>query len=260
MANDIMSYDKEWAEAARAFVAKEPMQSTGQLLSIKGGILRYGDQAMPGNQALVVVLDSVHENTYFDSRYDPDNPTAPTCYAFGSGDAEMAPHPSMAAFPEYFKPQSETCTGCKWNQFGSANTGRGKACQNRRRLAMLPAGLYTPRKGSRDFDVELFEDAQHYESAEAVFIKLPATSVRAYSDYVAQVDAAFHRPPFGVFTRIGVEPHPKWQYTVTFQTVDKLPDILAQVLFKRHGAAAAQLVRSYTPPQEPTAPQNAWRR
>jgi hypothetical protein len=67
----------------------------------------------------------------------------------------MGPHPSMQADAN-FQPQSDLCKTCEHNQWGSADKGRGKACQNRRRLTMIPAGVFMPKRGSRDFDLEIF--------------------------------------------------------------------------------------------------------
>lgn len=252
MANEITNYDDAYAQrAARA--TKQEQLRTGTFLSTRGGILKVGEQEMPGNQACVVILDWVRENTYYEGRFDPDAPAPPTCYAFARGPEEeeaMGPHESMQADLTYFKPQNATCRGCAMNEWGSADKGRGKACQNRRRLTVIPAGVFVPKRGSRDFDLEVFDDVAHYEQADVAFMKLPVTSVENWAKFVNQIGASVNRSPDGVFTRIFTEPHPKWQYTVNFELIEKVPVELAAVMIRRADAAQAAEMQGYLPPQE----------
>lgn len=55
------------------------------------------------------------------------------------------------------------CATCPLNQWGSAGDGRGKACQNKRRIYLLRDGDLFP-----------------------VLLTLPSTSIRNFSDYVAK--------------------------------------------------------------------------
>lgn len=259
--NQIVSYDEEWAKRAQAYAEQEKL-SGGTFLSTRSGVLSFGDEELPGNQACVIVLDAVLENTYYGAKFDPNEAAAPVCYAFGRGDTavdDMGPHPSMQQYPEQFVPQSATCLGCPQNEFGTADTGRGKACQNRRRLALIPAGFYKPRKGSRDFDLELFEDEKHFQTADIAFVKLPPTSVKNWSKYVQTVSATMHRPPFGVITRLFLEPHPKHQYHVHFEPVEQVPDTLAHTIMARADEAQRVIVTGYRPPEERQAPSGSLR-
>ena|ERR1700722_17833639 len=250
----ITTYDKVWAEQAERAASQEQLNS-GVILSARGGTLQVGEEVLPGNQAAVIILDSVFENTLYEDKFDPDNPTPPICYAFGrgvEGQEDMAPHESMQADLAYFKPQHATCKGCKWNEWGSADQGRGKACQNRRRLALIPAGYYQPKRGSRDFDLQLFDDPKHFQTADMVFAKLPVMSVKNWSKYVNQIATNFHRPPHGVITRLFLEPDPQSQFRFDFEIIEELPDDLAQVIMDRHDAAVKQVIQGYKPPMERT--------
>lgn len=253
--NDLVSYDQQWAEQAKQVQREEPQQAGG-FLTIRGGILKYGDDVLPGNQACVVVIDAYRENTYYPGKYDPENASPPACYAFGRGPEPMFPHESMQAHPDVFQPQHvadgevKGCEGCPRNEWGSAETGRGKACKNRRRLICLPAGYFAPRKGSRDFDLELFTDPDHFATADTASLKLPVTSGKNWAKYVNQVAATTHRPFFGVFTRVYVEPDPKSQYRVMFEMVDLVPNELAEAVMSRHEAEAAKPFEGYQPPSD----------
>jgi hypothetical protein len=247
--NALVDINKKWEAQAQKAVAEVPA-SGGTFLSIKGGILTFGDIVMPGNQVCVVILDAILENTAYEGKYDPDNKAPPICYAFSrlDGQKDMAPHPSMENFPDYFVPQSESCATCPLNEYGSADTGRGKACQNRARLALLPAGTFMPKPRSRDFDLDIYTDAAHYQTADIAHIKLPVLSVKNYFKFVNDVAAAHNRPPHGVIARIFVEPDPKAQFKICFEMLEKVPDELAEIVMARNEEAMAQKIGGYQPP------------
>ena len=244
----LVNYDEEYAKQAARYAEQEQLAG-GTFLSIKGGTLTLGEETLPGNQACVIILDAVLENTFYGSRYVEGNVNPPVCYAFARGDEPLAPHHSMQTDLNYFQPQSNDCASCQWNQYGSADVGKGKACQNRRRLAILPAGFYTPRRGSRDFDLEYFNDPKHYAKADVFFIKLPVLSVKNFSKYTQLLAAPpIRRPPFGVITRMFVEPDQKAQYMVHFEMLEAVPPELFDAIQARQIEAARSVVKGYLPP------------
>ena len=255
----LTNYDKAWADQQEQY-AYQPKAANGTFLSTRSGILTYGEETLPGNQACVIILHAQRENTYYPDKFVEGEAVSPTCYAFGQYAADMAPHESMQVDLNYFKPQSDTCQSCKWNEWGSADTGRGKACQNRSRLALIPAGYYATRKGSRDFDLDIFNDPKHFQKVDIAYIKLPVTSVANWDKYVASVAANNHRPPHGVITRMFLEPDPKSQYKVWFELVEEVPDELASLVMERAAQAAAIPVQGYQVPEEPApVPQGSLR-
>lgn len=256
--NALVPISERWAEQAQQAQHEEPV-GEGLFVSLKSGVMSVNDEELPGNQMYVVIIDHYRENTYFEGRYDPDVKAPPKCYAFarGADGDDMGPHESMqlSLAPEgYFEPQNDVCRTCPKNEWGTADTGRGKACQNRRRLVLLPAGYCEPKKGSRDFDVRLFTDAAHYQTADEAMLKLPVTSSKEFSKYVSQLGAQFQRPPHGVITRIFVEPDPKTQFRVGFEMVEEVPDDLAQIIMDRNAVCREREWRGYQPPSD-DAPQ-----
>lgn len=258
--NQIVNYDAEWAKAAQAYAERERLQG-GTFLSVKGGILSYGDVEMPGNQACVIVLDSVYEKTYYGQTYDPDNAAAPVCYSFANDPDEVTgPHISMKTDLSYFHPQSSLCKDCPHNIFGTAEKGKGKACQDRRRLALIPAGYYAKPAGSRELNLQLFTDPKHFQTAEIAFIKLPVMSVKGWSKYVTQLTSSMNIPPFAAITRLFIEPDTKAQYKVHFEVIDKLPVELAPIIMARVAEAQKSIITGYKPPEaKPAAPQGSLR-
>lgn len=250
-------YEEKWR--AEAAVAADSEQRASFQMKTRGGVLAVGDDQLPGNQACVIILDHFRENSYFDKTiaFDEKNPLPPICYAYGRDNDEMAPHPGMQVDLEWFEPQHECCGGdgsgnslCPRNKWSSADQGRGKACQNRRRLIMIPAGYFEPKRGSRDFDLHIFEDAKHFEQADSVTLRMPVTSVENWAKYVSQLSSAHRRPPHGVFTRVFIEPHPKTQFKVCFEFLDLVPDDLAEIIFTRHDQSLEVPYPPYTPPTQ----------
>lgn len=248
---NIVNYKEKLKQQAQDAVRQEQV-SGGTMLSTRGGILTYGDETLPGNQACVIILDSVKENTYYTAKFDPDQPAAPVCYAFGRGPAgedAMAPHESMQTDLTYFKPQADECGKCPWNEWGSADKGKGKACQNRRRLALIPAGFYEAKRGSRDLALNMFTDPGDFKTAEIAHIKLPVLSVKNYGDYLDQLLQTVQLPAHGVFTRLYVEPDAKAQYKVCFEFLEEVPDALLEVIMARHEEALNAPFKGYMAPE-----------
>lgn len=247
----VVNYDAAYAALAVQQQQDNPV-SGGLSISMQGGILSYQEAELAGNQMAMVVLDSIYENTYFPGAYDPDNRVPPTCYAFARGKAEanvMGPHESMADHLDYFDPQSDTCGTCQWSVFGSADVGRGKACKEKRRLMMIPAGWYQPVKPkSKDLDLHLFDDPKEFESADLIRMTIPVLSVANWSKYVQAVTATHNLPTCAVVTRIWLEPDAKAPFKVHFEMVEKLPPEMAQVILAKQEQAMQQIITAYQPP------------
>jgi hypothetical protein len=249
MGKQLAKYDPNWAAYAEQYAQEE--RGSGNLqVSTRGGVLRVGEDEMPGNRICVLIMDSVHENTYYGKRFDPDNILPPICFAIGRDARELAPHEAMDDH-DYFQPQADSCAECPMAEWGSSDTGRGKACSNRRRLLVMPAGAYTKVKGSRgEYELEIFDDEAHFEQADMAVLKLPVTSVKNYTKFVQLVAKRYGRPPFGVYAEIYIEPDPKSQYKVCFDLIEEVPDELAEVITARHEEAKDMIEEPYSPPMD----------
>jgi len=219
--------------AAYAVEAVKAEEVSGTFITVRGGVLQFNKQPIAGNKLDVIVADAVLENVYYEDDFDPDAPASPVCYAFGRTEEEMAPHPKAE------KPQHPTCAGCPMNEFGTAAKGKGKACKNTRRLAVLPAGA-----------ADLTADK--VLSNEVAYLKLPVTSVKNWSTYVNKVSAMHRRPPFGVVTEISVTPDPKTQFKVNFETRALVGEDLADAAISRHDEQRELIMFAY-PANKPAA-------
>jgi hypothetical protein len=242
-ANLPTTYDQKMAEAAQRYAKREVV--SGDYISLRGGLISVDGYNPPGNQLCVVVLDSATERSFFKDRFDDSNMTPPNCYAVAYDDSDLSPE-----MPDHswFQRQADACASCWANEWGSGQ-GKGKACKERRRLLLLPAGQFTPA-GKGDFDLEVFEDPDHFSNAKPYIMKTPVTSTRSWSEYVQQI-AALQRPPLGVYTRIFLENDAKNQFRVCFEMIDTIDDnAILDVLFKRNEQAQSTLLRGYEPPKE----------
>lgn len=248
---DLVDYEAEMLAQAKLATEAEKLSGGGKFFSTQAGILSFDGTPLPGNQMAVIILDSIAENVFYGSTYDPDNRAPPKCFAFSrdeDGDEqELAPHPIVDKEEDTFERQSDECDGCPQNEWGSAEKGRGKACGNRRRLAVIPAGSFVSQGKGKGFELELFEDPDIFEKADLAFLKLPVMSVKAYSRFVHSVADEFARPPHGVIARIWLEPDQRSQFKVEFEVLEKVDKDLLPIIMKRNKAAKKEIAFPYTP-------------
>ena len=223
----VANWEEEFERDAKAAAAQEANTGGGSFFSTRAGVLAVDGQSIPNNEMAVLIIDGILENVYYGEKFDPDDITPPLCFAFGRDEADLTPH---AAVVTNGTAQHAMCKGCEKNEFGSSDTGKGKACSNRRRLAVLPAGNFDKKTG--EFTPIL--DADHYTKTEVRYLKVPPTSIGAYAAYVKQLNAGVRRPPHGMFTKISLRPHAKKQFEMVFEAIDRVPGEIVGAIMERH--------------------------
>jgi hypothetical protein len=226
----LAKWDEELAKQAQVAAGMEQGTGTGQFFSLKAGVLAFAGSPFPGNELACVIADGVLENVYYEGKYVEGVANAPKCFAFGRDEAAMEPHEVCVKAKTA---QCDACRECRMNQWASAETGKGKACRNSRRLALIPAGSFDAQGR-----LELIEDEEHYRGAELAYLRLPVTSVKGYAAYVKQLAATLKRPPHGVITRVKVVPDQQTQFKVVFSAIQPVPDAVMGVIMQRHAEAA----------------------
>lgn len=248
---DIVDWEKEMeAQAALAAGATRATGGGGKFFSMKAGVLAFDGNNMPGNRMAAIVIAATLENSYYDKPYTEGEKASPVCFAFAQHEEALEPH-SAVDNDAYFERQHDVCNGCPRNEWGSARTGRGKACSNVQRLALIPAGSYSEKGSGRAKTLEfdgLIEDDDHYAKADVAFMKLPVMSVKNYSAWVKEVASTLKRPPHGVFVEIWLEPDPKSQFKVMFEVIDKVPPALLKTIMARHQREQEAIDFPYQPP------------
>jgi hypothetical protein len=197
----------------------EKSVTTGSFISLKSGTMSYGGNPIENNELDVIIIDAILENSFFPGKYDPKTPQSPICYAFGRADEDMKPHENVE------EPEAEACDGCPHNEWGSADVGRGKACKNVRRVAVILADV-------------LEKGAEAIADAEVAYLKVPVTSVKAWAGYVNKL-ASVDKPTLKFITKISVVGDDDTQFKVNFTAVEELQDpaILEALLDKADAVA-----------------------
>lgn len=229
----LVNWDKELADAAAAAKGTAAAASGGaNRISIQGGTLTLDGNEVPHNQLVCVIADFVMENKFYTTEFDPDNPSSPDCYAFGRKLDELGPHDDAE------DKQNETCAGCKNNEWGSSDKGRGKACRNTYKLLLVPAGRLDDRG--------MFEAPEDDEDmkGELYSLSIPPTSLKAFSAYVDTLSGRL-RPPWAVFTKVSVKGDKKNQVAVSFQAVGDVPPEFLQTAKDRNKEAARTIETPY---------------
>lgn len=225
--------DWEKELAAHAAEASEQLSGTGggSFISTRGGRFTFQDAELP-TPLRVVILGSLRENNYYEGDFDPDNPQSPVCFSVADPNLP-ASEQEGAMVPHETAPdkQAETCDSCPMNRFGSAERGRGKACKNTVRLAVVSA--------------DNLDDVANNEPA---LMRLPVTSIKGFKGYVDKLSKVLNRPPFGVLTDLDTEPDNKDQYHVTFQMVDPINDrTVGQAILEQRKVALPMLAEPPKP-------------
>lgn len=84
--------------------------------------------------------------------------------------------------------QASLCAQCPHNVWGSAKQGKGKRCQDNKRLATVPNG-----------------DIENLEFGGPMLMRLPPTSFRPFGEYIKALDAA-DKPLYAGITRMYFDP------------------------------------------------------
>jgi hypothetical protein len=211
----IVAWEQEMAGAAVAHAAGEKAWGSYKSVSTQGGVMKIDDEAVDGNELRVIVIASIHENQYYDSVFNPGVMTVPKCYAYNDPNAadlsasveEMTPHPNaeepQGAGPDDAQGQpGGNCNDCWANVMGTADVGRGKACKNIRRLALVTEDALASPEAMAD--------------AEVRFLKVPVMSTKLWGSYTRKLAEDVKRPSYGVVTTVKIVPDAKAQFLITF--------------------------------------------
>jgi hypothetical protein len=157
------------------------------------------------------IILAMHEKTskmfYTPGTYNEDSAGAPICTSLDGDKPD-------AGVPE---PQSSSCGICKNNVWGSAaNGGRGKACQDHRKMAVLIMPYMTKHVLEKPL-------------VEPVYFKVPPASLKPLKIYG---DSLVHRgiPHESIITRITFVPGK--QFEMKFELKEALTDAEAPVVLR----------------------------
>jgi hypothetical protein len=240
---ELANWSEQLAKDAAVAAKLEESTSTSSFFSTKSGVLSFDGAPVPGNTMAVIVLDHVLETLYYEGKYDQDNPQGPVAFALGRDEKTMVWHENSRE--DYAGKLCSESDVCDW---GSAETGRGKAAREVRRLMMIPAGTFENGRFK-----PFTKNDQIMDSAIAG-LKIPVMSVKGFAGFVKQAAAALKRPPYGLFTKVSVVPDVQSQFKVIFEVLSEVPDDLMGSVLARKGECQDALTAPFAPWTEPEAP------
>jgi hypothetical protein len=213
------------ADAKKILEQERPAVSA---MSIKSGVMTIGGEPIPNNEIECIVLASAAEMVYYTSAYDADVRTNPDCFAIDDARVEeLSPHETAT------NKQSTTCVTCEKFQWGSdPKGGRGRACRERRRLALMPAD----------------------GSAELCLLSVPSMSIKNWSNFVRETVATTGKPPAAAICKIKVVPSTRSMIEVKFSYVKAVPDEMLGMVYAKRPAAMEAVLTPYPPIEEETKP------
>ena len=236
------TWESDLAKSATIATKAEANSIAHPTISMAGG-MSYQGAKLANDEMAAIILDSVHLNLYYPGSYDSSNPTAPSCYAFArtdddgklvgvdtwDGRKEMAPHKDCASTKV-----CDSCESCPMNQWASADRGKGKACQNTRRLALIPAGTLV------DGRFQPYTKAEQIADAQVAYLKVPPTVSKTFAAYVVQTANALSRPLWGIFSKVKRVPFSSY-FTIEFSQLGLIPNALMDTVWKRQQAAKEEI-------------------
>lgn len=140
-----------------------------------------------------VILYNHMANAYWPEGEEYSNDTPPLCR---SADGKTG----------YGDPGGD-CASCALNQFGSVESGKGKACKNMRMLYLLQSGALLPLQ-----------------------LALPPTSIRPYQDFYKSAFLIRGRACYGSIVEIGLKKQESGGFTYSVATFRKVRDLEGEEL------------------------------
>lgn len=190
-AQDLINYDAEFAKIAKETQEALTAPKT-HFISTKGKIFTLPD-GRPTPHLECIVVDFIRINTLMPP-FNPNIRPTPKCWAYGRNDTQLTPSEHSP------QRQAENCATCPQNKYGSAtNGGRGKACTNTYRLAIIPPDA-TPE-------------------SDILMLKISPTGLTRWSNYVRLIENGFGAGGFcRVITKLSFDPNKDFP-SITFTPV-----------------------------------------
>jgi hypothetical protein len=195
-------------------------QASGNFISFRNGDITLGGVTLE-NPLPVVILAYGYERSYYSRPYQPDTLSTPDCYSYDN----VAPHPESPAA------QSERCSNCRFNDFGSAINGKGKGCKEGARLVMIHA--------------DALQSAESVAKTTIVQAKVSVLNSKTFSAYADAVEAR-GTVLWQDVTQITNQQDKKSQYAVSFRLEGvTLDDDILDAIALRVDEAEKLLVQPY---------------
>jgi hypothetical protein len=179
MAQAITSLQMEIEAQLAALRSVAPPPASNRIVVPQGTkSFRFPDGRTTTDPISAVILDYRYVNSYYTSAFNPSSRTPPVCWAVGQDSRAMTPDEAGGTV------QCTDCASCPKNQFGS--NGRGKACKNNIRLAVVPP----------DATLE----------TNPWILTVSPTGIKQFTAYLNNLLTVHGKVPLQIVTKIGFNP------------------------------------------------------
>jgi len=161
-----------------------------------------------GKYVDTIILAHKFERVYYDGPYVEGEQTPPACFALSDTDPEI--NEALRPCEESVDAQHKTCAGCPQNEYGTSQTGKGKACSTRVRLLLAEANQFAENEPGK---------------ISTAVLNIPVTSYSLYKKHIGAVAGVLKLPIFAVVTRIRLErtgsyDHPAFELVAPLESGD----------------------------------------
>lgn len=161
---------------------KQVAAPSGFNIGTKGKQFAFPDGKTSDGPIDAVILDWRNVHQYYPGVYNQNKPEPPKCFAVAKNLDDLAPPEGLTTAVH------ETCKGCPKDEFGSApGGGRGKACKNSVKLAIVPADATV--------DTPVWT------------INVSATAIRNWTNYTNTLSSTLGVLPIQVVTELKFNPN-----------------------------------------------------
>jgi hypothetical protein len=248
----LVSYkDRMAALVAQTKKAETP---TGGFISLKGGRMKIGEVAFPGDKINAIIVDYRMDNEFYPNAYETGKSQAATCHAVVRPLEFQSPwrkprkgEDIETAFEHWDEdtgtgceapdPQVEAGMGCascrmlEWNTAhlikGKTGSGKGKACRESRRLFIAAADQCT--------------NPGDIARAPIMTMIPPPTSVDNFKVLANELAEVLDVPCFGAVVEISVVADDRYQFVVKYKILEAIRDEgIMMALLQRHEEVSAK--------------------
>lgn len=207
-----------------------PAELADELAELKGTVnvptggrikpTRSGDFLVPGYGEVespipVVIVDFSSRNEYYPNDWDPKNIQPPLCAAVGRGSND-----DLVA-DEGGQIQADNCAECPFNQWETAKQGRGKACNNTKLVAVLPAGI----------------DINAVKPEKMLTVSVSSSGIKGFDALITQFATKMRNVPRAFQVEMATKPAGSG-WTVTFSDPQPLPEDVVNYMHGRKQEAS----------------------
>lgn len=175
-------YENQMMADASSDSARITSREGGSFISTQNGTFTYQDSDL-GDSMEVVIIAFASTNMHYPFVYDKDDPQSPGCAAIGLDDNDY-----LVPSDESPDKINDDCETCEFNEWGSADVGKGKKCKNGKRLALIHS------------------DSILDEEVEVAMLSIAPTSMGNFNKYVKGLEKTLKRPTYGVVTEVFFDP------------------------------------------------------